>query len=164
MNDRMDPRYRINIAPGMRVMIREGDGPGLEPRDAIGRFGTPATMLSDNYPCLVGWNGRRKAPPRPWKPTASGAGLLDRGAGPMNSKPRHPQTNGKAGRFFRSVEDRTWRHGSMPEHVAYCNEDRLHFSPDTGNCPTPLKAFHAKNATYAIRESNPRWMEAETDD
>ncbi len=133
-------------------------------RDAIGRFGTPATVLSDNGPCFVGRNGRRKAPPRPWKPTASGAELLGLGIELINSRPHHPQTNGKAGRFFRSAGDGTWHYESMSEYMAYYNEDRPRFSLDIDNYQTPLKAFHDKEAVAAIRESNPGWMEAEADD
>ncbi len=159
------PGGASRCAVAARVLAQAAPGNAVPaPRGAIGRFGTPVTALPGNGSCFVGRNGRRKGPPRPWKPTASGAGPLDRGAGPMNSRPRHPQTDGKAGGFFRSVEDGTWRHGSMPEHVAHCNEDRPHFSPDTGNCQTQLKAFHGKEAAEAIRESNPGWTEAETDD
>ncbi len=60
------------------------------PRDAIGLFGTPATVLSDNGSCFVGRNGRRKDPPRSWKPTASGAELLDLGIELINSRPHRP--------------------------------------------------------------------------
>ncbi len=108
--------------------------------------------------------GDDKAPPRSGKPTASGAGPLDRSVWPINSRPYHPRTNGKTGRFFRSVEGGTWHHGSMSKHIGYCNEERLHFSPGIDDCQTPLKAFRDKEAAEVIRESNPGWMEAETDD
>ncbi len=151
-----DPRFRgprLVAYPGgaprcavaARVLAQATPGNAVPaPRDAIGRFGTPATVLPGNGPCFVGRNGRRKAPPRPWKPTASGAELPGLGIELIDARPHRPQTNGKAGRFFRSAGDGTWRHGSMSEHVAYCNEDRPRFSPDTGNCQTPLKAFHGK--------------------
>ena len=47
-------------------------------RDAIKRFGTPATILSDNGSCFVG-RGGRKASGKTWKATAFEAELLDRG-------------------------------------------------------------------------------------
>ncbi len=160
-----DPRFRgprLAAYPGgasrcavaARVLAQAMPGNAVPaPRGAIGRFGTPATVLPGNGSCLVGRNGRRKAPPRSWKPTASGAELLDRGAGPMNSRPQHPQTNGKTGRFFRSVEDGTLHRGSMSEYMAYYNEGRLHWSLDIDNYQTPLKAFHDKEAVEAIRRA-----------
>ena len=70
-------------------------------RDAIKRFGTPATVLSDNGSCFVGRNGRRDAPSGSWKPTAFEAELLDRGIELINPRPHHPQTNGKLERFHK---------------------------------------------------------------
>ena len=80
-------------------------------RDAIKRFGTPATILSDNGSCFVG-RGGRKAPGKTWKATAFEAELLDRGIELINSRPHHPQTNGKLERLHRSIENELERHGS----------------------------------------------------
>ena len=68
-------------------------------RDAIGRFGTPATILSDNGRCFNGGRNKKKVPRGTWKPTAFEAELLDRGIELINSRPYHPQTNGKLERF-----------------------------------------------------------------
>ena len=133
-------------------------------RDAIGRFGTPATILSDNGSCFVGRGGRRNAPPGKWTPTAFESELLDRGIELINSRPHHPQTNGKLERFFRSVEDEIWHYESLSAYIEYYNEDRLHFSLDIDNYQTPLMAFSDKKAAKAIREDNPKWMEEDTDD
>ena len=57
-------------------------------RDAVGRFGVPATILSDNGKCFVGARSdpkRRKAPRGSWKPTAFEAELLDLGIELINS-------------------------------------------------------------------------------
>ena len=79
--------------------------------EAIDKFGAPATILSDNGACFVGRNGRRreKAPSGRWKPTAFEAELLDRGIELINSRPYHPQTNGKLERFFWTLEEEVSR-------------------------------------------------------
>ena len=133
-------------------------------RDAMGRFGTPAAILSDNGACFVGRNGRRSAPGGRWKPTAFEAELLDCGIELINSRPHHPQTNGKIERFFRSVEDEIWHYESMSAYIGYYNEERLHFSLDIDNYQTPLRAFSDKKATEAIRNKYPKWMEEDTND
>ncbi len=134
-------------------------------RDAIGRFGTPATILSDNGSCFVGRGGRRKAPPaKAWKATAFEAELLDCGIELINSRPYHPQTNGKLERFHRSIEDEIFHYESLSAYMEYYNEERLHFSLDIDNYQTPLRAFSDKKATDAIREGDPQWMEKDADD
>ncbi len=90
-------------------------------------------------------------------------GAPGRGAGPASSGPRGPQASGKAGRLFRGAGDGAWHRGSMPGHVAHCNGDRLHLSPDAGNCQAPPRAFRDKNATGAIRKNGPGRMGAGTD-
>ncbi len=134
-------------------------------RKAIGCFGTPATILSDNGSCFVGRGGRRKVPPaKSWKPTAFEAELLDRGIELINSRPHHPQTNGKLERFHRTVEDELWHYESLSAYMEYYNGERLHFSLDIDNYQTPLMAFSDKTATDTIRKSDPQWMERDTDD
>lgn len=133
------------------------------PREAVRRFGTPATMLSDNGSCLAGRRGRR-APAKPWQPTALEAGLLDMGIELINSRPYHPQTNGKLERFHKSIGDEIFHYESLSAYVKYYNERRLHFSLDIRNRQTPLMAFSDKKATDAIRESNPKWVEEDLHD
>ena len=82
----------------------------------------------------------------------------------INSRPYHPQTNGKLERFHRSVEDEIWHYESLSSYIEYYNEERLHFSLDMDNCQTPLRAFHDKEATDAIRRTDPEWMERDADD
>ena len=72
-------------------------------RLAIEKFGTPATILSDNGSCFVGM--RKRDPKKSWKPTAFEEELLGRGIELINSRPYHPQTNGKLERFHRSIEE-----------------------------------------------------------
>ena len=64
-------------------------------REAIGRFGTPATILSDNGRRFNGGRSKKNIPKGAWRPTAFEAELLDRGIGLINSGSYHPETNGK---------------------------------------------------------------------
>ena len=82
----------------------------------------------------------------------------------INSRPYHPQTNGKLERFFRTLEEELPYYDSMDEYIGYYNEKRLHFSLDIDHGQTPLMAFADKRATKAIRKTNPRWMEEDTND
>ena len=132
-------------------------------RQAIGEFGTPATVLSDNGSCFVGRGGRKK-PAGTWTPTLFENELLNLGIELINSRPYHPQTNGKLERFHRSIEEEIHHYESLSEYIEYYNERRLHFSLDMRNYETPLKAFSARKATEAIRANDPQWMEVDTND
>ena len=129
-------------------------------RQAINRFGVPATILSDNGSCFVGRGGRKK-PTGNWTPTLFENELLDLDIGLINSRPYHPQTNGKLERFHRSLEDEIWHYGDLDDYIEYYNTDRLHFSLDMDNYETPLMAFHNKKASDEIRGKDPKWMEAD---
>ena len=131
-------------------------------RQAIRQFGTPATILSDNGSCFVGV--RRGNPKGSWKPTAFEEELLGRGIELINSRPYHPQTNGKLERFHRTIEEEIGHYESLLEYIEYYNERRLHFSLDISNYETPLKAFSAKKATKEVRTKDPNWMETESND
>ena len=63
-------------------------------RLAIDGFGVPATLLSDNGSCFVGAGGRKKSGGS-WTPTLFESELLALNMGLINSRPYHPQTNGK---------------------------------------------------------------------
>ncbi len=126
---------------------------------AIRRFGAPATILSDNGSCFVGQNGRKKGPMGTWQPTVFEEELLGRGIALINSRPYHPQTNGKLERFHRSIEEEIWNYESLGAYIDYYNERRLHWSLDIDNYETPLMAFRDKRATEAIRKEDPKWME-----
>ena len=131
-------------------------------QNSIVEFGTPATILSDNGSCFVGV--KRKIPAKSWTPTVFEAELLDRGIELINSRPYHPQTNGKLERFHRTLEEELHHFGSLSEFVAYYNEVRLHWSLDINNGETPLQAFHNKKVPDVIRKSDSEWMERDTDD
>ena len=133
-------------------------------RLAIERFGTPASILSDNGSCFVGQNGRKKKVMGTWQPTIFEEELLQRDIILINSRPYHPQTNGKLERFHGSIEAEIFHYDSLREYIDYYNERRLHFSLDIKNGQTPLVAFRDKKATEAIRKSDPKWMERDTDD
>ena len=82
----------------------------------------------------------------------------------INSRPYHPQTNGKLERFHRSIEEEIHHYESLFEYIEYYNERRLHFSLDMHNYETPLKAFSARKTTEAIRTNDPQWMGVDTND
>ncbi len=129
-------------------------------RQAIGRFGVPATILSDNGSCFVGARGRKK-PKSSWMPTLFENELLSLNISLINSRPYHPQTNGKLERFHRSIEDEIWRYGCLDDYIEYYNTDRLHWALDIDNYETPMMAFHNKTAINETRRQNPKWMEAD---
>ena len=79
--------------------------------------------------------------------------FLDRGIELINSRPYHPQTNGKLKRIHRSIEEiECW--DTLFEYVAYY-ERRLHLSLDIKNFQMPLKVFSDKRAAKIIKQSNP---------
>ena len=57
-----------------------------------------------------------------WTPTAFEGELLDRGIQLINSRPYHPQTNGKLERLHRTLEAEVGRHDSLDDVVTYYNE------------------------------------------
>ncbi len=58
-------------------------------RDAIKKYGRPATILSDNGACFVGVC-RKDIPAKPWQPTVFEAEILNLGIELINSRPHHP--------------------------------------------------------------------------
>ena len=128
-------------------------------RQAIPRFGARASILSDNGFCFAGRGGRKQT--GPWTPTLFESELLRLGIGLINSRPCHPQTNGKLERFHRSLEDEIRHYPSLDDYIEHYT-DRLHFSLDIDNYETPLMAFHKKKVADEIRHQNPKWMEDDT--
>ena len=61
-------------------------------RQAVGRFGVPATILSDNGSCIVDRSGHKKQTGT-WTPALFENELLNRNIELINSRPYHPQTN-----------------------------------------------------------------------
>ncbi len=153
-------KTRMNIScPFGQILLSK-----LEPAPPrVHRVRYPRAELG-NKVCFVGASGRRKSVPKSWMPTAFEAELLDRGIELINSRPYHPQTNGKLERFHRSIEEELWYYESLSEYIQYYNERRLHFSLDMKNRQTPLRAFSDREATEEIRKNNPRWMEEDVDD
>ena len=127
---------------------------------AIARCGVPATMLSDNGSCFVGQRGGRQ-PSGSWTPTAFEDELLRRGIGLINSRPYHPQTNGKLERLHASIEAELHHYDSLEAYVEYYNCRRLHFSLDIKNQETPIEAWRSRQASKEVRRANPLWMEEE---
>ena len=77
----------------------------------------------------------------------------------INSRPYHPQTNGKLERFHKSLEDEIWNYPNLDDYIEYYNTDRLHFSLDMDNYETPMMAFRNKRADEETRTHNLNWME-----
>ena len=132
-------------------------------RQAVCGFGVPATILSDNGSCFVGRGGRKKQTGA-WTPTLFENELLALNIGLINSRPYHPQTNGKLERFHKSLEDEIWNYASLDDYIEYYNTDRLHFSLDMDNYETPMMAFRNKKADEETRMRNPNWMEDDIND
>ena len=129
-------------------------------RQAVGKFGVPATILLDNGSCFAGAGGHKK-PSGTWTPTLFEDELLTLNIGLINSRPYRPQANGKLERFHRSIEDEVWHYNGLDDHAKYYNTDRLHWALDIDNCETPLMAFCNKPATDGMRRQDPKWMEAD---
>ena len=128
-------------------------------RQAVGRFGVPATILSDSGSCFVGRGGRKK-PTGNWTPTLFENELLNLGIGLISSRSYHPQTNGRLERFHRSLEDEIWHYRDLDDYIEYY-ADRLHFSLGIDSYETPLMAFRSKKASDEIRDKDSKWMEAD---
>ena len=114
----------------------------------------PAAILSDNSSCFVGRGGHRRQTGT-WTPTLFENELLNPNMGLINSRPYHPQTNGKLERFHRSIEEEIWHHDGLGDYVEHYT-DRLHFSLDIDNYELPLMAFRNKRAIDEIRLQNSR--------
>ena len=95
-----DPRFRgLNLitylddasrcVTGARLLMEAtSENAVVALRQAIGEFGTPATVLSDNGSCFVGRGGRKK-PAGAWTPTLFENELLNLGIELINSRPYH---------------------------------------------------------------------------
>ena len=121
----------------------------------------PATILSDNGRCFNGGRSKKNVPKGTWIPTVFEAELLDCGIELINSRPYHPQTNGKLERFHRSLEEELPYYDSLSDYIRHYNEQRLHHSLDIARYERPIQAFESKKVTDAIRKNNPKWMEEE---
>ena len=99
---------------------------------AVGRFGVPATIPSDNGSCIVDRSDHKKQTGT-WTPTLFENELLNHNIELINSRPYHPQTNGKLERFHRSIREEIWHCDGLDDYVEYYNTDRLHFSLDIDN-------------------------------
>ena len=132
-------------------------------RLATKRSGVPASTPSDNSSCFVGQNGRKKKRETgtAWQLVVfEEEELFERETSPINTRPHHPQTNGKLERFHRTIKEWIWDDKSRGAYANHYNERRLlHFSLDIDNHETLLMAFRNKKATDTIRKSDQEWME-----
>ncbi len=131
-------------------------------RKAIRQFGTPAQILSDNGSCFT--SARRGTPRGSWTPTLFEDELLERNITLLNSRPYHPQTNGKLERWFGTLEKELTHFDKVDEFIEFYNERRTHWSLDIKHAETPRMAFRSREATKAIRKSDPEWMEKDTNE
>ena len=95
-----DASRRITVAAPLKESTSENAAAALW--QAVGRFGVPATILSDNGSCFVGAGGCKKSSGI-WTLTLFEDELLTLNIGIINSRPYHPQTNGKPERVHRSI-------------------------------------------------------------
>ena len=63
--------------------------------------------------------GGRKQPTGTWTPTLFEDELLSPDIGLINSRPCHPQTNGKLERFHRSLEEEIWHYQSIDDYIKF---------------------------------------------
>ena len=119
-------------------------------RPAVGRFDMPTALLSGRGSCFVGRGGRKKHTGT-WTPIFFENELLNLDIGLINSRPYHPQTNGKLERFHRTIKDEIWYYNDLDDYIEY-NTDRLHFSPYIDNYKIPMVTFRNKRATDEIRQ------------
>ena len=131
-------------------------------RKAIRQFGTPAQILLDNGSCFT--SARRGTPRGSWTPTLFEDELLERNITLLNSRPYHPQTNGKLERWFGTLEKELTHFDKVDEFIEFYNERRTHWSLDIKHAETPRMAFRSREATDAIRKSDPKWMEKDTNE
>ncbi len=88
--------------------------------------------------------------------------LLERDIALLNSHPHHPQINGKLGRWFETLGELV--HFDKVDGFIEFNERRTHYSLDMGRAETPMMAFWSREASEAIRKSDPKWMEKNTNE
>ena len=81
----------------------------------------------------------------------------------INSRPRHPQANGRLERFHKSVGDEMQSHDGLDCHIEHC-ADLLHWALYTDNYESPMVAFRDKAAADWVSGKNPKWMEAGIND
>ncbi len=85
-------------------------------RLAIKRFGAPASILSDTGSYFVGQNGRKKMQINgTWRLVLFEEELLAKDIVLINSRPYHPQANGKLERFHRTIEDEIFHYRTLKE-------------------------------------------------
>ena len=125
-------------------------------RDAIKKFGVPGQVLSDHG---TQFTGNKTSSKKRWTPTLFEEELIHHGITHILARVKHPQTNGKLERFFRTLETEMIQFNNIPEFIEFYNQERIHFSLDMDNYETPLLAFRNKKANKAIRNMNPKWME-----
>ena len=85
-------------------VFQEATGPNAAkvPRQAVGAFGRPVSILSDSRSCFVSVRGDN-IPKEMWTPTVFENELLDLGIHLINSRPYHPQTDGKLERSHKTL-------------------------------------------------------------
>ena len=134
---------------------------------AMENFGTPATILSDNGSQFTSSRRTRdRGAMGTCRLTLFESALHEAGIALINSRPYHPQTNGKIERFFGTLEARLPHFEGLAAFMDDYNERHLHMSLDLedGSMRTPREAFGEKAATEAIRKNNPKWMEVDAND
>lgn len=110
-------------------------------KEAIRKYGRPAAILSDRGSQFYATEAEEKT---------KGATLFERflveqGIGQRLSRVRHPQTNGKVERFFRTVQDKMeWFEGDLDRLMVWYNYRRPHMSLNLKKIETPYEAYQRK--------------------
>lgn len=110
-------------------------------KKAIQRYGKPAAILSDRGSQFYATESEEKTKGA----TLFEMFLIEQGISHSLSRVRHPQTNGKIERFFRTVQDKMeWFEGDLDRLMVWYNYKRPHMSLNLDKIETPYEAYHRK--------------------
>lgn len=111
-------------------------------KEAIRKYGRPAAILSDRGSQFY---ATEAAEEKTKGATLFERFLVEQGIGQRLSRVRHPQTNGKVERFFRTVQDKMeWFEGDLDRLMVWYNYRRPHMSLNLKKIETPYEAYQRK--------------------
>ena len=110
-------------------------------KEAIKKHGRPASVLSDRGSQFYATEAEEKEKGA----TEFEKFLIESGIRQVLSRVRHPQTNGKVERFFRTVQDKMeWFEGDLDRLMEWYNYKRPHMSLNLKKIETPSEAYRRK--------------------
>lgn len=108
---------------------------------AIQKYGRPAAILSDRGSQFYATEAEEKTK----GVTLFEQYLVEQDISQRLSRVRHPQTNGKVERFFRTVQDKMeWFSGDLDRLMVWYNYKRPHMSLNLKKVETPYEAYNRK--------------------